>query len=1296
MRTASFYVAYIVRKLWALLAVSLVVIAVALSLLRFSLPYLNEQKQVLEDYLGQQFGAELRIGSITAQWKGLGPAIVLQDIQLVQNKQSPIHLEIAETIIELDFWDSVLQGQIQSNKFALQDMRVTIDLASLQQEDSDYPIVSALEKLFLQQLQSFSISDSRILLLTPDDQQTVLIDQVSWVNKGDRHQGRGQLQIAEIAKNSASFILDLYGHDTDISGTFFAKGEELDLSPWVSQWLQTSHKLVESRGSFVMWASITQQSLSSVQLDISNSRFSWDTGASKIRAAVSGGQINAAPVNTSDNSSWVINLDNFSLMLNDQLSISTWLAKLDSKGHFTLNNAEPLELQPFVALLPLLIDESAVALLDELQPQAVLDKLQLAVNLSGELNLATKISQLAWQQTPAIPGLSHADAELLWSNSRGKLSLQSTNKSLLVSQILPQDIDFTDLSATLFITLGPDGLELRGEDIALHSPQLSVYPEFYYNSAQRFLAASANISTLDVADVAHFYPAKLMGEETKDYLSGSLQTGTVNAAQVLWHGSFSEFPFKQQQGIFQAAVEIEEGVLEFDPQWPALTDLHINLLFENEGLWMRSQQGKLLDVKLADLSAAIPSLAKGAILSIDAKGLASGTQVRELMLQSSLADSLGKVLQQVQIDDQLSTELHLHIPLSGKDVVASGKVTLTDSSVLISSLDLQLEHAKGLVSFVNDKVSFKNLSANLLNQAVKVSFNGLQKNQHYEADINIKGDWQTTKLLNKYHPALASYLSGSSLWQADVNLQLPQDGYEYTATVQSDLVRLQSELPFPFDKPASQARALLVEVKGNKQASVVKVQLGNDVEFNGNLLHDSMRFSRAHLSVGESDLVGMGLGFSVSANLRTLNIDDWYQAINHLISNTDSSNDKPGQQAILEAPKRVFISADNAILASQKLSNLELVVKNTNDSWLLDVNAKETRMEVALYKDWLNQGVNINADFIDLLNWQSLSKETTESEEPRFDLDPSRFPPIKFSCQRCRILNNDLGKVDLALSRTSGGMRIDNFRMNNSHGLLYAQGDWFVNQGKSSTRVTGEFSSSDFGALLKGFQFNSGIKDSSASAKFDLSWQQAPHEFNLASLTGDMEWRLSDGYLTEITDKGSRIFSILSLDSLVRKLKLDFRDVFAKGFFYDKMNGSFQIQNGIVDTRDTVVDGGAGEITMLGYADLNAQKLNYQISFAPKVTSSLPVIVAWMVNPATALAALAIDQVLTSAKVISNIQFSLTGTFDEPIIEELQRDSKEISLPAKLPTENIPQKLDGSIIDQPVDLELQPEGPISG
>lgn len=64
-----------------------------------------------------------------------------------------------------------------------------------------------------------------------------------------------------------------------------------------------------------------------------------------------------------------------------------------------------------------------------------------------------------------------------------------------------------------------------------------------------------------------------------------------------------------------------------------------------------------------------------------------------------------------------------------------------------------------------------------------------------------------------------------------------------------------------------------------------------------------------------------------------------------------------------------------------------------------------------------------------------------------------------------------------------------------------------------------------------------------------MDWQGAPYDLDMPSLAGTVTWRLGEGHLAEISDKGARVFSLLSLDSLIRKLRLDFRDVFSKGFF---------------------------------------------------------------------------------------------------------------------------------------------------
>ncbi len=70
---------------------------------------------------------------------------------------------------------------------------------------------------------------------------------------------------------------------------------------------------------------------------------------------------------------------------------------------------------------------------------------------------------------------------------------------------------------------------------------------------------------------------------------------------------------------------------------------------------------------------------------------------------------------------------------------------------------------------------------------------------------------------------------------------------------------------------------------------------------------------------------------------------------------------------------------------------------------------------------------------------------------------------------------------------------------------------------------------------------------------------------------------------------------------------------------------------------------------------------------------------------------------LTSAKVISNIKFSLTGTLDDPKLTELGRDSKEVSLPArtKPEIETPPQSINQQL-DTPFNMQIPDEEPVSG
>ncbi|MGM8892324.1 YhdP family protein, partial [Psychrobacter sp. 1Y1] len=151
-------------------------------------------------------------------------------------------------------------------------------------------------------------------------------------------------------------------------------------------------------------------------------------------------------------------------------------------------------------------------------------------------------------------------------------------------------------------------------------------------------------------------------------------------------------------------------------------------------------------------------------------------------------------------------------------------------------------------------------------------------------------------------------------------------------------------------------------------------------------------------------------------------------------------------------------------------------------------------------------------------------------------------------------------------------------------------------------------------------------------------------------------------------------FSLFSLDSLLRKLSLDFSDVFGKGLYFDSFNGTLKLDDGVVKTTDTEMNAVAGNMRVRGYTDLMTESLNYDIRFVPQLASSVPTVVLLSTGWTFGLGAFALTKVLEPViEVISEIRFRLTGTMSEPKLEELERKSKEIEIPESILRKQSPQ-----------------------
>ena len=1303
MTNFSSVAAYLLKKFWLLLAVLLVLFALVLSAARYALPHIEHNKHLLENYINEQYGVNLSIQSVHAVWQRNGPSIVLNSVSLAKNDASPVALDIRQIYVELDFWESLRHQLISSTRFELRGLKLDIDADRLSGGDkNNFPVVNALERLFLEQLQSFSLEDGVVSVTHLNETNSFDIESLSWNNHEERHQGLGQLKVADLAANSASFIIDITGTREDFDGVFYAKAEELDISPWVSDLIKTKRPLAQSRANFEVWTNFSQSEVTSVQAELSESLLEWGSGRAKTVTGISGGSLQALPNDENRQGGWNVRVDQLVLNSSNETLTTDLIGSISANGDALINTVKPVQINPFLLLLPLFMDDTSEEEIRGLNPKGELATLQIQWH-NGQPSLAAKVLDLQWDKTDKVPGLSSLDADFFWYKNNGAIYLESADSLLSANGVIKKDVNINLFKSQFYIY--PEQIDsedkqwvVKGSDMLLDSDAVTLHPQFKLNTSTGFMSLYVDVSPLALNEVSSLFPSSLMGTNTDKYLTRAFTgEGEIANARVLWHGRTSDFPFDDNTGIFQAYVDIEQGDFLFAPDWPALNNLDLSLYFVNNALVMESPSATLAGMKISDMSAAIPSFSPDARLIIYANGTGTGDALTALMMDSSLKKSLGKVLNEdVQIGGPLSADIKLDIPFKGKDVVASGTAHLSNNPVFVATTNMLFDKASGEVSFVNGDIDASGLQAQFLEQPVSLSLSGRQGDT-YDLNVELGGRWHVHPLANYVNTDLTEYIDGESDWNTTVQLSLSNSGFNYTANLTADLTATQSVLPAPFDTPAGSSLPLLITSKGDSKASNVEASLGDNIRFDGVLPHKEMQFSRAHLALGESDIANIGTGFSISANLAQADVQEWFTTINMLLSgkgkDTSTAVAKINAQSSIQSneskkanlfgtPSRIFAKADKLNFAGHSIKDAQLSATERNKDWILDLASPQARATIRINSDLDEQGIEINADYLSLekpveaggttkadlesgVELATNSVMPNEEDESPYNIDPNTLPPIYFYCQSCGVHGIDLGEITLDIAKEENGLAIRQLLVKSDETNVTATGYWKHMGGEIQSALNGTLTSPDVGQMLKEYGVESGIKDSSANVAFDITWPNAPMDFGFEQLNGNVEWSLSDGYLTELSDKGSRIFTLFSLNSLVRKLSLDFRDVFAKGFFYDDMGGTLSIVDGKAYTDDTEIDGGAGEIEITGFTDLNTGGLNYNVSFAPNVTGNLPFLVYFLATPPTALAALAIDQVLTSAKVISNVNYRVTGTIKDPKFDEVERNSKDISLPAQ-------------------------------
>ena len=1275
------------NRLYKILAIMLVCLAVLISAFRLLLPYVELYRQDFQNYINNNNQTNFVIGALAMSWQGSGPTLIANKVTLINTEDAHITIEHLE--IQIDFWETIITQQLSSSNLILDGAIVKVDQRAWNSHDnanttqkksnSNQPLndFQQVSDVFLNRINRFSLKNSQISIYNNTLERNFHINNLHWLNDDTQHQAQGNIIANEISSNNLNFKMDISGSSVDeLTGLLYVEANHLDITPWLDNVLVLENDNTKADVGFFAWLKVEKSSIERLLVSLHENKIIWQNSTDEQSLVLSEGQL--LLIRGKYTESFSLYSTPLSLQFNNQEK-QEYTLQLNKTAHDFSVYLSAFDLALISQVSPLFISTKDMhELLSELDINGQANEIYFK-KIADEIKALANFTDTSTHYSQGIPGIENLSGKLSYTQKNLHFELAATQGALDFNKHFVGPIPYQTLNATVDLSFIEQGWQLEVNDVSLRSSELKLTADLAIESLKDTdinMSLLANITDVDVSKIGHYYPLTSMSSNLVDYLNNALIDGKATQAQVLLNGPLASFPFNHNEGIFVVDAELEEATFKFDEHWPAITSFSANLNFTNNSMLITGRSGSLVGLDVNGVQAAIDDLAKERVLVLDTLIKPSPARmVRDLMDQSPLKDSVGNVLEQLQVSGDINGEFHLNLPLNATEKVrASGLINFVDNKIALQTPQMNFSQVYGQLSFDNEKITTKNLSVNWQGLPLKLAINGLDKADYYDTNVAIKADWKAKSWKEHITPRLQKYFDGQLQLQGDLSLyQHHNGGFSYQFNIDSNLQQIQLNLPQPYNKVQQINVPLKITVTGQLEQSTFNAFYGDQLSFFGVLDHNNNHFSRAHIILGNEKMLLPMDGFHITTKLAQADFNVWQPLISDIIDTVaavDEPNNAKGSvknsPPLFSTPERIRGTITQLDLLGQTFNNVTFNLLDKTHWWLLQLNAKETRSRIKFYPDWLEQGVDINADFIHLTSNIDNKTEadsqkiitSSVKDENVFD----NLPKINLHCDRCQIDELNLGQVNLSIARRGEDIiEIEHFDAKREQAQFNLSGQWQKNNKVDITTITGELTLKDIEYELEQLGYGSIIRDSGGKLNVDVNWQGGPHDFSFNHLNGELNAKVDDGYLAEVSDK-ARIFSVLSLESIVRKLTLDFRDIFSDGMFYKEIKGDYRIDDGVLYTDNTRMNGTAGNLYIKGNTSFTTNTLDYKMSYKPNLTSSLPVL-AWIatLNPVVFLAGVAIDQVITS-QVVSEFNFELTGSVSDPNFKEVNRKSRDVSV----------------------------------
>jgi uncharacterized protein (TIGR02099 family) len=931
---------------------------------------------------------------------------------------------------------------------------------------------------------------------------------------------------------------------------------------------------------------------------------------------------------------------------------------------------QTLVLEP---LLGTLLDwPDALAPIFKMQLQGHFDNSQFGFQ-NGKINyFLSRFSQLSWAGTDTRPTVKNLSGALYWEPNQGRLELDGENTVVVVKKKAPLQfktinmaVDWTLLNQGWRVNL--DRLMLEHEHLLLSARGLL---DGWSPQSNGTLQLLADFSAKDAHTWLFYLPERYLKPKLYTWLKEDVTRIADATGRIQINGKLDDFPFDERPGEFSVVSSLTGLDLFFNRQWPKVKDISALLRVDKRELSADVSDANLYsNVITNDVSLHVSELGLGQeTLLVHGQIQAPANKMLGYVFVSPLRQRLGK-LKALSVKDKLDIELGLAVPLypENNNILVRGAIDFNqnDAILQIGKSQLPLHQVEGTLLFNEHGVVDSTLHASLLGDPLTLRIASHQTPKP-ATHIDIAGEFSIAAWREQWKLPLLALMQGHATLNGLITLvDDPKvwDSIKMTSSLQGIAITL----PPPFNKLREDNAPLDVNVDFNvdkgARLRVTSDKLKTDLWFTAQ--PSAFLLNKGWVCIGSAPSpTAQGSGAKVFGVLDNFDATQWQTALATL---PDTSSLTDGG---LDGFHAIDLTFKTASLLGQHYQNLHMqATQLPQHAWSITMRSGDIIANLQ-YQPVMNLLSGNLSQLVLKSSSQHVNKQPSKTQD---HLKPENIPNLALTIDALMLDHKKLGQLILKSSSRPGVWHLDDGSLTSKGYVLKMTGDWQQRGAYDQTTMDAALTINDLSTILTTWEVPPVVEAENGTAHFVGGWVGKPHDFSLKSLEGQLDLMLQDGRITHFDPETEeklglgKLLSILSLQTIPRRLKLDFSDLAKTGYSFDQFSGHFSVKDGAMSTNDSSIDGPVAYASMKGQLDLVKRLYDLDLRVSPHVTASLPVVVTLaggpIAGPIAGIATWAASKMLhREVDKVTGYTYTITGPWLEPVVQQVHiyRKAKKI------------------------------------